>query len=96
MSLPKPIDPSEMSKLEDSHRGVLKDIEELNKEVAVKKVEESKRKEELKKEKHREKRNFKQEIIEEQTLVDLHTKELNREKAKLTDTVKLRKSYVSQ
>ena len=83
LHLPKGIDNSEVTKLEDSHKSILKDIDELTKEVAVKKLEEGKRKEEAKKEKNREKRNFKQEIIEEQALVDLNGKELDRDRAKL-------------
>ena len=35
-------------------------------------------------------------MIEEQTLSDLQAKELEREKAKLENIIKLRKSYVSQ
>lgn len=83
LHLPKGIDNSEVTKLEDSHKSILKDIDELTKEVAVKKLEEGKRREEAKKEKNREKRNFKQEIIEEQALVDLNGKELDRDRAKL-------------
>ena len=35
-------------------------------------------------------------MIEEQTSYDLNTKELEREKAKLENIIKLRKSYVNQ
>lgn len=35
-------------------------------------------------------------MIEEQTFSDLQVRELEREKSKLENTIKLRKSYVSQ
>ena len=55
-----------------------------------------KKKEEGKKEKQKEKRNYKHDITEEETLLELQHKELQREEAKLKNVSALKKTYADQ